>query len=166
MKFSRRISGRGSDERGFTLPEVLIVIAILGILIAIAVPVWWNVVEGRRVDSATNQLASDLRLAHSKATNRLDDWQVVLTSGSSTYQIGPEGGSLEPRSLCGDGGCGSNDPKVSFTGGGTVTITFSSDGSASVASAGAPTTFKVSVDGNPDHDIRLTTATSEVAIDP
>lgn len=32
------------SERGFTLPEVLIVIIIMGILAAIAVPVWWGVV--------------------------------------------------------------------------------------------------------------------------
>jgi len=65
-------------EQGFTLPEVLVVIAILGILLAIAVAVWLGILEQRRVDAATNQLIADLRLAHTSATNQLTDWRVVL----------------------------------------------------------------------------------------
>lgn len=153
------------DSRGFTLPEVLITIAILGILAGIVIPSWRGVVEGRKEDSATNQLASDMRLAESRATNRLSSWQVELNSGSSTYRIGPEGGTLQTRNFCGDGGCGSNDPQVGFAGGGTVTITFEPNGSASLTPAGAPTTYNVAVGGNSGYDIRLTPATSGVDID-
>jgi prepilin-type N-terminal cleavage/methylation domain-containing protein len=72
--------GRGklSREDGFTLQEVLVTIAILGILIAIAVIIWLGILERRRVDAATNQLVADLRRAHSSATNQLTDWRVVL----------------------------------------------------------------------------------------
>lgn len=69
------------SERGFTLVEVLTTIVILGILVAIAISVWNNVIESRRVDSAANQLASDLRLAHTRATNQLTDWRVVVILG-------------------------------------------------------------------------------------
>lgn len=68
----------GKQEQGFTLPEVMATIAILGILIAIAVIIWLGILEQRRVDAATNQLVSDLRLAHSSATNQLTDWRVVV----------------------------------------------------------------------------------------
>src|SRR5829696_10160521 len=77
------------DERGFTLVEVLVVIIIMGIVFAIASSTWFRVVESRRVDSATNQLVSDLRLAHTRATNQLEEWEVVLDADSSTYTIGP-----------------------------------------------------------------------------
>lgn len=65
-------------ERGFTLPEVLIVIVIMGILFAIASSTWNGVTESRKVDSAANQLAADLRLAHTSATNQLTDWRLVF----------------------------------------------------------------------------------------
>ncbi len=53
-------------------------IAILGILIAIAIIIWLGILERRRVDAAANQLAADMRLAHTSATNQLTDWRVVL----------------------------------------------------------------------------------------
>jgi len=75
------------DERGFTLPEVLTTVAILGILIAIVMALWNSVIESRRVDAAANQLASDLRLAHTKATNQLTDWRVIYEVGDPSYSL-------------------------------------------------------------------------------
>ena len=66
------------DGAGFTLPEVLITIVVMGILAGIAVPSWFGIVESRRVDSAANQVAADLRLSHGRATNQLTDWRVVF----------------------------------------------------------------------------------------
>ena len=60
------------------MPELVATIVILGILIAIAIIIWLGILEQRRVDAATNQLVSDLRLAHNSATNQLTDWRVVL----------------------------------------------------------------------------------------
>lgn len=64
-------------ENGFTLAEVLITIALLGILLGIAVSTWNGVTDSRRAESAANQLAADLRLAHTNATNQLNDWHVI-----------------------------------------------------------------------------------------
>ncbi len=81
------------DQGGFTLPELLITIAILGILVAIAVIIWLGLLERRRVDAAANQLAADLRLANTNATNQLTDWRVVLVpeqagdDGSPDYYL-------------------------------------------------------------------------------
>src|SRR5829696_6284481 len=77
------------DERGFTLVEVLVVIIIMGIVFSIASSTWFRVVESRRVDSATNQMVSELRRAHTSSTNRLEDWKVDLQANSGTYDIGP-----------------------------------------------------------------------------
>lgn len=71
------------EERGFTLPEVLTAIAVLGILIAIAIIIWLGILERRRVDAAARQLAADLRFANTSATNQLTDWRVVLVPGQA-----------------------------------------------------------------------------------
>ena len=78
------------DERGFTFPELLATIAILGILLIIAIVVWLGILEQRRVDAATNQLKADLRFAHTSATNQLTDWRVVLVPDKAGEEEGPD----------------------------------------------------------------------------
>ena len=145
------------DCKGFTLPEALIVIAILGILLAIAVPSYLSVTEGRRVDSAANQLAADLRLAHTRASNQLTPYRVVFTNGSSSYQIGPAS-SLQTRTL--EGGV-----KITTQ---LATVEFSSSGSATgptgaaneiVVSKTSPPTV-----GAPQRGISINPATSRIKV--
>jgi prepilin-type N-terminal cleavage/methylation domain-containing protein len=78
------------DERGFTLQEVLTVVAILGILFAIGVIAFLSLLERWRVNAATEQLVADLRLAHASATNQLTDWRVVLVPDQAEREYGPD----------------------------------------------------------------------------
>ena len=146
------------DERGFTLVEVVITIVLMGLLFGIASSVLFGVVDGRRVDSATNQLAADLRLAHTRATNRLEQWQVVLTADSSTYTIGPVG-APSARDLDDDP---AGDEVVVDT---TATITFEPDGSA-VLPGDDPLIVSSADDGALNHAIEINAATSRIQIDP
>jgi prepilin-type N-terminal cleavage/methylation domain-containing protein len=68
-------------EQGFTLVEVMVVIVLMGIVLGIASSSWFGIVESNRVTSAANQLGSDMRLAHTKSTNQLATWRVVLVTG-------------------------------------------------------------------------------------
>ena len=78
------------DERGFTLPELVATIVILGILIAIAVIIFLALLERWRVNAATGQLVGDLRRAHGSATNQLTDWRVVLALDRTEQEEGPD----------------------------------------------------------------------------
>jgi len=169
-------------ERGFTLPEVLIVILIMGILFGIATSTWFGVVESRAVDSATNQVAADLRLAHTRATNQLVDHGVAtdltyfglpLPAGipAADYylvRIPSSGGialsDITGRALPDEGAQVEIDPST------PLAFRFRPDGTAQAVGPGV-TTVRVHVagepyDSNPRHDIEVNTTTSRVRIDP
>jgi type IV fimbrial biogenesis protein FimT len=157
--------GASREERGFSLAEVMATIIVMGIVFAIASTSWFHVVESRRVDSATNQLAADLRLAHTTATNRLVAQEVNLSAGNSEYSTT----EFPSRDL-------DDDDSDIVTVDTTVIIAFCPDGSAEippepdVCSAGAvggPTTITVAAaDGEPSHTIEVNTVTSRIQIDP
>ncbi|MGH3087321.1 MAG: prepilin-type N-terminal cleavage/methylation domain-containing protein [Rubrobacteraceae bacterium] len=90
MRAARTRLEQITTQRGFTLTELLAAIAILGILIAIAIIILLGILEQRRVDAATKQLVSDMRLAHVNATNQLTDWRVVVVLESGGEQSGPD----------------------------------------------------------------------------
>lgn len=170
-------------ESGFTLPELSIAIAIMGILAAIAIPTWWGVVEGRKVDSATNQVASDLRLAHTRATNQLVDWGVATDLSTFTgltlpadvpagdyYLIRiPSSGVLTVADITARDfpSEGANTEIASST---PLAMRFKPEGTAQAVGPGV-TTVRVHVQGesyasDPRHDIEVNTETSRVKIVP
>jgi Tfp pilus assembly protein FimT len=141
---------------------VMVTIFIMGILAAVAMSFWWNVIESRRVDSATNQLVADLRLAHTNATNRLANYEVRLTDNSLTYRIGRPPAALETYTTY---TLPSNTRVDTATP--TLNIVFAPDGSVT-PSVGAPLTFNVrsaDADGNPSHTIEVNRITSRVEVD-
>jgi prepilin-type N-terminal cleavage/methylation domain-containing protein len=152
-----RLRRRLACERGFTLPEVLIVIVLMGIILTIASATWFGIVESRRVDSATNQMVSDLRLAHTSATNRLAPWRIEWTSGSANYQAGPGTSS----GFVGTPSSRSLEEGTRLTG--TVTaVVFSPDGTAEIRGAG--NIEVAAADGSPCHQIEVNTVTSRVKV--
>ena len=160
--------GALEDERGFTLAELLITIVIMGILFGIASSSWFGAIESRRVDSATNQVVADLRLAHSQATNRLVESKFIVAGpNSSTYQIGPDG-NLETRSLLPSDDKGDQGPPQTEILAAT-TIVFKANGSAQSAQAvggEVPVRVRSKKDINKCHKIMVNTTTSRVTVDP
>jgi type IV fimbrial biogenesis protein FimT len=71
-------------QTGFTLMELLIVIAIAGVLVAVGVPGLRTMVENNRLTSQINQFSSSLALARSEAV-KVNDHVAICpsTNGSS-----------------------------------------------------------------------------------
>jgi len=145
------------DERGFTLIELITTIVIMGFVLSIvAFSSWGGWIEGRRVDSATNQLAADLRQAHSKAINRLVPQTVTLPGGSSEYTMTGAAGTLDLD----------EDPDEDVVVVNNATsVEFHGDGSAVVTGAN-PITVSSSDAPDKDHTIGINTTTSRVQVVP
>src|SRR5215204_6286006 len=164
--------GTWEDERGFTLGEVMVTIIIMGIVFAIASSSWFGFVESRRVDSATNQVVADLRLAHTQARNRLTDINFVVPADPvpdgvedplSAYQVGPPEGPPEDIDTMILPGDDQGTPKTKILA--PTTITFHAEGGADPA--GNINITVTTTDGDPDdpcpsNTININSVTSRV----
>ena len=69
-------------QQGFTLIELLIVVVIVAIGVALAVPSYEDIVQKRRVTSAAEQIAAFIALAQSEAIKRNEVVVISVKRGS------------------------------------------------------------------------------------
>jgi type IV fimbrial biogenesis protein FimT len=73
----------GASVRGFTLVEVMVVIAIMAIMAALAVPSFQTMLAGNRLEGRASELAAAIRLARMEAMKRGAGARVTVTPNTA-----------------------------------------------------------------------------------
>ena len=89
---------------GFTLAELMIAIAVLGIILGIAVPSMQSFILNQRVRSASFDLTSDFLFARSEATKRNANVTIAANGGSwqNGWIVSAGGVTLKQRDIIRD----------------------------------------------------------------
>ncbi|MEZ5066550.1 MAG: GspH/FimT family pseudopilin [bacterium] len=94
----RRQKGKGRIEmsqrnRGFTTLELMIVLTVFGLMIAASWGSIQGIIDQQRLNGATNQLATHMRLAREKAVAEGNNYIVTFRIAQNQYQVWDDEGS-------------------------------------------------------------------------
>lgn len=81
---------------GFTLPEALVSLLIIGILATLALPNWLAFVDTQRLNQAQNQVYNAMRQAQSQASKEKLTWQASFRELNGTVQWAVHPASVSP----------------------------------------------------------------------
>lgn len=132
-------------NRGFTLPELLIVVTVMGVLLAAGVPSFVEFIRNQRVKTASFDVFSSLVVARSEAitrntsvtiapssaTNWANGWRITYVDGTTTVTLREQAAMPNititgPASVVYRGSgrlTGSSTPQFQLTASGSTVIT-------------------------------------------
>ena len=89
----RTCLNNGKHEAGFTLTELITIIAIMAVLTSIAIPTFSVWLPNYKLRSAARDLYSNLQMAKMGAVKQNKQWAVVFNQGSAQYSICSDDGA-------------------------------------------------------------------------
>ena len=110
--------GLPPDIRGLTIIELMVTIAVLGVLLALAVPSFASLARQWQQDAAVDAFVGDLRLARSTATrtSRPVVMCAINSAGACSGQTGWSAGWMVFSDLNGDGSRDAGEPVIAQRG--------------------------------------------------
>lgn len=77
----------GSSKKGFSLIELVTVVAIIGVLASISFPLFHKWLPNMRLKDATQDLYGYMQKARLGAVKTNSDWAIVFDSSNNTYTL-------------------------------------------------------------------------------
>jgi type IV pilus assembly protein PilA len=81
----KRLRAKRANDEGFTLIELLVVVVIIGILIAIAIPLYLNYEKGAQNKSAASDLRGGIATLEQCYTDNNNAYPAALTGSAPAY---------------------------------------------------------------------------------
>jgi len=81
------MSRTGKSRGGYTLLEMVVVMAIIGVVIGVSMPMFSRMDSRVKIFQATQSLIADLRQAHKKAVTEHNDVRVVFYPAENRYRF-------------------------------------------------------------------------------
>lgn len=136
-------------QRGFTLTEIMIAVAILGILTAIALPSFRQYIANQRIKSVSFDLVATLSLARSEAVKRNATVDINPASGGWVNGWTITAGTTNVRSYAGYSGVAVSDTA------GLTKLSYGSDGRLATAATNFSITPATSINGVSDRCVKV-----------